>query len=107
MRPAGAGLVIGLAAPLAPGGDRRRRRRRRTGGQLHSATAWRAGVGDKLYDALPPGSAGIISIYDHDAADTVAGALANAIRTSTAQIDKASADKLKAGLNQASVGLTG
>ncbi len=60
-----------------------------------------------LDDALPPGSAGIIAIYDHDAADAVAGALANAIRTSIAQIDKASADELKAGLKQASAGLTG
>ena len=56
-------------------------------------------------DALPPGSAGIIAIYDHDDADAVAGALANAIRTSIAQIDKASAKELKAGLEEASAGL--
>ena len=58
-------------------------------------------------DALPPGSAGIIAIYEHDGADAVAGALANAIRTSTAQIDKASTDELKAGLEEASAGLAG
>ena len=40
-------------------------------------------------------------------ADTVAGALANAIRTSTAQIDKASAKELKDGLKEASAGLAG
>ena len=36
-----------------------------------------------------------------------ASALANAIRTSTAQIDKASAKELKAGLKEASAGLAG
>ena len=46
-------------------------------------------------DALPSGSAGIIAVYDHDDADSVAGALSNAIRSSTAQIDKASAKELK------------
>jgi hypothetical protein len=66
-----------------------------------------AGIGEKMDDALPPGSAGIIAIYEHDGADAVAGALANAIRTSTAQIDKASADELKAGLEEASAGLAG
>jgi uncharacterized membrane protein len=103
---AGAGLVVGLFAPPllaatvvggAVGGLAGRFARHRM----------KAGIGDKLDDALPPGSAGIIAIYDHDAADTVASALANAIRTSIAQIDKASADELKAGLKEASVGLAG
>jgi hypothetical protein len=48
--------------------------------------------------SAPPGR-------DHP--DAVAGALANAIRTSTAQIDKASAEELKAGLKEASTGLAG
>ena len=39
------------------------------------ATAMQAGIGEKMDDALPPGSAGIIAIYDHDGADAVAGAL--------------------------------
>ncbi len=62
-----------------------------------------AGIGDKLDDALPPGSAGIIAIYEHDDADAVAEALAE-LRSarSTAQIDKASAKELKAGLEEAS-----
>jgi hypothetical protein len=38
----------------------------------------KAGIGDKLDDAPPPGSAGIIAIYEHDAADSVASAPANA-----------------------------
>ena len=103
---AGAGLVVGLFAPpllaatvvgAAAGGLAGKFARHRT----------KAGIGDKLDDALPPGSAGIIAIYDHDQADTVASTLGNAIRTSTAQIDKASADELKDGLKQASAGLSG
>ena len=103
---AGAGLVVGLFAPPllaatvvggAVGGLAGRFARHRA----------QAGIGEKLDDALPPGSAGIIAIYDHDNADAVAGALANAIRTSIAQIDKASAKELKAGLQEASAGLAG
>ena len=103
---AGVGLVVGLFAPpllaatvvgAAAGGLAGKFARHRT----------KAGIGDKLDDALPPGSAGIIAIYDHDQADTVASTLGNAIRTSTAQIDKASADELKDGLKQASAGLSG
>jgi uncharacterized membrane protein len=102
----GAGLVLGLFAPpllaaTAVGAA--------VGGLAGKFAAKRvqAGIGDKLDDALPPGSAGIIAVYDHEQADAVAGALANAIRTSIAQIDKASAKELKAGLEQASAGLGG
>ena len=103
---AGAGLVIGLFAPpllvataagAAVGGLAGKFARHRA----------QAGIGDKMDDALPPGSAGIIAIYEHEGADTVATTLANAIRTSTAQIDKASATELKAGLKEASAGLAG
>ena len=58
-------------------------------------------------EALPPGTAGIIAIYDHDHAEVVTGALSNAIRSSISQIDKASAKELKAGLEEASAGLAG
>ena len=103
---AGVGLVIGLFAPpllaatavgAVAGGLAGKFARHRV----------KAGIGDKLDDALPPGSAGIIAIYEHDGADTVASALANAIRTSIAHIDKASAKELKAGLKEASAGLAG
>ena len=67
----------------------------------------KAGIGDKLDDALPPGSAGIIAIYDHAHAELVDTTLANAIRKSIAHIDKASADELKDGLKEASAGLAG
>lgn len=103
---AGAGLVIGLFAPpllaatavgAAAGGLAGKFARHRL----------QAGIGDKLDDALPPGTAGIIAIYEHDGADVVAKALANAIRSSIAHIDKASAKELKAGLKEASAGLAG
>ena len=66
-----------------------------------------AGIGEKMDEALPPGSAGIIAVYDDADADKVAAALANSIRSSTSQIDKASAKELKAGLEEASAGLAG
>jgi uncharacterized membrane protein len=103
---AGVGLVLGLFAPpllaatavgAAVGGLAGKFARHRA----------QAGIGEKMDDALPPGSAGIIAIFEHDGADAVAGALANAIRSSTAQIDKASAKELKAGLQEASAGLAG
>jgi uncharacterized membrane protein len=103
---AGVGLVVGLFAPpllaatlvgAAVGGMTGKFARHRM----------QAGIGDKLDDALPNGSAGIIAIYEHTGAEAVAGALANAIRTSTAQIDKASAKELKEGLAEAGAGLAG
>jgi arylsulfatase len=102
----GVGLVLGLFAPpllaatavgAAVGGLAGRFARKRV----------QAGIGEKMDDALPPGSAGIIAIYDHNHAEAVAGALSNSIRSSIAQIDKASAKELKAGLEEASAGLAG
>jgi len=102
----GAGLVVGLFAPpllaatavgAAAGGVVGKLARKRV----------QAGIGEKMDDALPPGSAGVIAIYDHGDAEAVAGALGNAIRSSIAQIDKASAKELKAGLEEASAGLAG
>ena len=66
-----------------------------------------AGIGDTMDDALPPGSAGIIAIYDHAQAELVDTTRGNAIRKSTAQIDKASAKELKDGLAEAGAGLAG
>ncbi len=103
---AGAGLVLGLFAPpllaatavgAAAGGLMGKFARKRV----------QSGIGEKMDDALPPGSAGVIAIYEHADADAVAGALTNSIRSSTAQIDKASAKELKAGLEEASAGLGG
>ena len=102
----GVGLVIGLFAPPLLAATAVGAAAGALVGKFARHRA-RAGIGDKLDDALPPGSAGIIAIYEHDNAEAVADALANAIRTSTAQIDKASADELKAGLKEASAGLAG
>jgi arylsulfatase len=102
----GVGLAVGLFAPpllaatavgAAAGGLLGKFARKRVS----------AGIGEKMDEALPPGSAGIIAVYEHENADAVAGALGNAIRSSTAQIDKASAKELKAGLGEASAGLGG
>ena len=66
-----------------------------------------AGIKEKMDDALPAGSAAVLAIFEHHDADSIAKALSNAIRTSTAQIDKASAKELKAGLEKAAAGLAG
>jgi len=102
----GVGLVVGLFAPpllaatavgTAVGGLTGKFVRKRV----------EAGIGEKMDEALPPGSAGIIAVYDHDHAESVDETLANAIRKSTAQIDKASAKELKEGLEEAGAGLAG
>ena len=103
---AGVGLVVGLFSPsllaAAAAGAAL--------GELASMFAHHrllTGMGEKMDDALPQGSAGIIAVYDHDHADSVARALSNAIRKSISQIDRASAKELKAGLEKASAGLAG
>ena len=102
----GVGLVLGLFAPpllaatavgAAVGGLAGKFAKKRAA----------AGIGEKMDDALPAGSAGVIAVYDPGDAVAVDGALANAIRKSTAQIDKASAKELKSGLEEASAGLAG
>ena len=100
----GVGLVVGLLAPpllasVAVGG---------AAGALVGKFAKHkvdSGLGDKLGDALPPGSAGIIAIYDRAKADTVKGTLGEAVRTSTAQIDSGGIKQLKAALTEAQAGM--
>jgi arylsulfatase len=100
----GLGLVLGLFAPpllaatavgAALGGVAGKFARRRV----------ESGIGETMDEALPPGSAGLITIYEHAGADAVEKALANAIMRSTAQIDKAAAKELKQGLAEAQAGL--
>ena len=102
----GAGLVVGLFAP-----------------PLLAATAVGAGIGaaagkfakhrlesgiaEKLDETLPAGSAALIAVYDSDDADQVKQAIPNSIRSSVAQIEGKHAKELKAGLEQASSGLSG
>jgi arylsulfatase len=66
-----------------------------------------SGIGEKMDGALPPGSGGVIAVYETAGAAAVDGALANAVRKSVAQIDGASAKELKAGLAEAQAGMGG
>src|SRR6478752_4855120 len=66
-----------------------------------------SGIGEKMDAALPPGSGGVIAVYDSDGADSVDQALANAVKKSVAQIDGTSAKDLKAGLAEAQAGMGG
>ena len=66
-----------------------------------------SGIGEKMDAALPPGSGGVIVVYDSDGAAAVDEALANAVKKSVAQIDGTSANELKAGLAEAQAGMAG
>ena len=66
-----------------------------------------SGIGEKMDAALPPGSGGVIAVYDSDGHDLVDTALANAVKKSVAQIDGMSAKELKAGLAEAQAGMGG
>jgi arylsulfatase len=102
----GAGLVVGLFAPpllaaTAVGAA--------AGGVMAKFAKHRleSGIAEKMDDALPPGSGGVIAIYDSDGADAVDKTLANAVKKSKAQIDGTSAKELKAGLAEAQAGMGG
>jgi uncharacterized membrane protein len=102
----GVGLVIGLFAPpllaaTAVGAA--------AGAVLGKFTKHRlqSGIAEKMDTALPPGSGGVIAVYDTEGADAVDKALANAIKKSVAQIDGTSAKELKAGLAEARAGMGG
>jgi arylsulfatase len=66
-----------------------------------------SGIGEKLDAALPPGSGGVIAIYDSEGADAVDKALANAVKKSVAKIDGFNAKELKSGLAEAQAGMGG
>ncbi len=102
----GVGLVLGLFAPPLLAATAVGAGLGAVAGKL-ARKRLESGIGEKMDDALPPGSAGIIAIYEHDDADAAAGALKNSVRKSIVQIDKASAKELKAGLEEASAGLGG
>jgi len=102
----GVGLVLGLFAPpllaaTAIGAA--------AGGVMGKFAKHRleSGIGEKMDAALPPASGGVIAIYDADGREAVAQALANAVKTSVAQIDGLSAKTLKAGLAEAQAGMGG
>jgi len=66
-----------------------------------------SGLGEKMGAALPPGSAGIVAIYDRAKAQTVDEALVSAVRKSVAPVDGAGAKQLKAALAEAQAGMAG
>jgi uncharacterized membrane protein len=102
----GVGLAVGLLAPpllaaTAVGAA--------AGGLTGKFAKHRleSGIAEKMDAALPPGSGGVIAVYDSDGAATVDKALDNAVKKSVAHIDGADAKKLKAGLAEAQAGMGG
>ena len=102
----GVGLVIGLLSPpllaaTAVGAA--------AGALVGTFTRHRveSGLGEKLGAALPPGSAGIVAIYDRAKHQTVDETLASAVRKSVAPMDGAGAKQLKAALAEAQAGMVG
>jgi uncharacterized membrane protein len=102
----GVGLAVGLLAPpllaaTAVGAA--------AGGLTGKFAKHRleSGIAEKMDAALPPGSGGVIAVYDSDGAATVDKALGNAVKKSVAHIDGADAKKLKAGLAEAQAGMGG
>ena len=102
----GVGLVVGLFAPpllaaTAVGAA--------AGGLAGKFAKHRleSGIGEKMDAALPPGSGGVMAIYDADGGTAVHNALANAVTTSVARIDGTSAKELKDGLAEAQAGMAG
>jgi arylsulfatase len=102
----GAGLVVGLFAPPLLAAT--------VVGAAAGAVVGKfakhrveSGIGEKLDAALPPGSGGVIAIYDSEGADAVDKALANAVKKSVAKIDGFNAKELKSGLAEAQAGMGG
>jgi arylsulfatase len=102
----GVGLVVGLLAPpllasavvgAAAGGLIGKFARHRV----------ESGLEQKMGAALPPGSAGVVAIYDRGKAGTVDETLASAVRKSVAHVDGGGAKKLKAALAEAQAGMGG
>jgi len=102
----GVGLVIGLLAPpllasVVVGAA--------AGGLIGKFARHRveSGLEDKMGAALPPGTAGIVAIYDRTKASTVDAALASAVKKSVAHVDGRGAKKLKSALADAQAGMGG
>ena len=70
------------------------------------STGSKAGSPSSWTTRFPDGSAAVIAIYGSGDTDKVKAAIPNAIRSSVAQIDGKDAKELKAGLQQASAGLS-
>jgi len=66
-----------------------------------------SGLGDKLGAALPPGSAGIVAIYDRSSSQLVNSTMVSAVRSSVAEVDSGGLKELKAALAEAQAGMAG
>jgi uncharacterized membrane protein len=102
----GVGLVVGLLAPpllasVVIGGG--------AGTLIGKFARHRveSGLEDKMGAALPPGSAGIVAIYDRAKTSTIDVALASVVKKSVAQVDGHGAKQLKAALADAQAGMGG
>jgi uncharacterized membrane protein len=102
----GVGLVVGLFAPpllasVVVGGA--------AGALMGKFARHRVetGLEDKMGAALPPGSAGVVAIYDRTKASTVDATLASAVKKSVAHVDGGGAKKLKSALADAQAGMGG
>jgi uncharacterized membrane protein len=102
----GVGLVVGLFAPPLLAATA-------VGAAAGAVTGkfakhrLESGIAEKMDAALPPGSGGVIAVYDSDGAGAVDKVLLNAVKKSVAQIDGTSAKELKAGLAKAQAGMGG
>src|SRR5213080_3314610 len=102
----GVGLVVGLFAPPLLAATA-------VGAAAGAVTGKFAkhrvesGIGEKMDNALPPGSGGVIAVYDTEGAHAVDAALANAVLKSVGHMDGSSAKELKAGLAEAQAGMGG
>jgi uncharacterized membrane protein len=102
----GIGLVVGLLAPpllasVIIGGA--------AGALIGKFARHRveSGLADKMGAALPPGSAGIVAIYDRSKVTIVDTALASAVKKSVAHVDGHGAKQLKAALADAQAEMGG
>ena len=102
----GVGLVVGLFAPpllasVIVGGA--------AGALIGKFARHRveSGLEEKMGAALPPGSAGIVAIYDRGKESTVDATLTSAVRKSVAHVDGRGAKQLKSALADAQAGMGG
>jgi arylsulfatase len=99
----GVGLVIGLLCPpllasVVVGGA--------AGGLIAKFAKHRVekGLEEKMDQALAPGWAAVVAIYDRSKADTVDASLVSAVKKSVAHVDGHGAKQLKAALEEAAQG---
>ena len=83
----GVGLVVGLFAPPLLAATAVGAAAGAVMGKL-AKHRLESGIAEKMDNALPPSSGGVIAVYDSDGADAVDKVLANAVKKSVAQIER-------------------